>query len=118
MEIKELTQKQKDFLKNLFEIEELPEDMELEEFLASKGCKLYECLSCGKLVFHDNYEFWNLTDCCDDNSKLVEGGLLCEVCYSRTPENLKHWIFFRPTYYKDVSFLPPEGKIGQQKNKS
>ncbi len=41
---------------------------------------------------------------------LMEGGLLCEVSYSKTPENLKHWIFFRPTYYKDVSFLPPEVK--------
>lgn len=106
MKINELSARQKDFLKNVFELEELPESMDLEAFLRSKGCTLYECLGCGKLIFHDNYEFWNLTDCCDDNSKLVEGGVLCEVCYSKTPENLKHWIFFRPTYYKDVEFKP------------
>uniref|UniRef100_A0A7C2ZHX5 Uncharacterized protein n=1 Tax=Hydrogenobacter sp. TaxID=2152829 RepID=A0A7C2ZHX5_9AQUI len=105
MRIREFEERQKEFLKNVFELENLPEDMELEEFLASKGCRLYECLSCGKLIFHDNYEFWNLTDCCDDNSKLTQEGLLCEVCYSKTPENLKHWVFFKPTYYKEVEFI-------------
>ncbi|MCS7308534.1 MAG: hypothetical protein NZ526_08320, partial [Aquificaceae bacterium] len=78
---------------------------------SSKGCTLYRCLSCERLIFHDQHEFWNLSECCDDNSKLVEGGLLCEVCYSRTPENMKNWVFFRPTYYRDVDFDPPKGKI-------
>lgn len=110
MKVGELNTKQKDFLKSLFEVEELPEDMELEVFLSSKGCRLYRCLSCGRLIFHDNYEFWNLSDCCDDNSRLVESGLLCEVCYSRTPENMKDWILFRPTYCREVVFLPTEGK--------
>ncbi|MCS7262584.1 MAG: hypothetical protein N3C13_04175 [Aquificaceae bacterium] len=110
MKIQELQPKQKDFLKTVFELEVLPEEEELEEFLRSKGCELYACLSCGKLVFHDHYEFWNLSDCCDDNSKLVEGGLLCEVCYSRSPENMKHWILFKPTYYKEVEFRLPKDK--------
>ncbi|MFN3598473.1 MAG: hypothetical protein ACK4VK_01875 [Aquificaceae bacterium] len=103
MNIKDLNQKQVEFLKTILEVEELPED--LEGFLASKGYRVYECIGCGKLILHDNYEFWNLTDCCDDNSKLTERGLLCEVCYSKTPENMKHWIFFKPTYYKDVEFI-------------
>ncbi|SHK19232.1 hypothetical protein [Thermocrinis minervae] len=104
MKLKELSEKQREFLKTTFELDELDQELELEDFLASKGCKLYNCLSCGKLIFHDGYEFWNLTDCCDDNSKLVENGLLCEVCYSRTPENMKDWIFFRPTWVKNVDF--------------
>ncbi len=104
MKIYELSEKQREFLKTVFEIQELPEEKDLEEFLSSKSCKLYQCKSCGKLIFHDNYEFWNLTDCCDDNSKLVDDGLLCEVCYSKTAENLKDWIFFRPTWVKDVNF--------------
>ncbi|MCS7170729.1 MAG: hypothetical protein NZ851_00265 [Aquificaceae bacterium] len=104
MLVKDLEERQKEFLKTVFELEKLPEEMELEDFLSSKGCKLYSCLGCEKLIFHDNYEFWNLTECCDDNSKLTEKGLLCEVCYARTPENLKDWIFFKPTYYKDVEF--------------
>jgi len=104
MQLGELSERQREFLKTVFEIEELPLDQELEEFLNSKGCKLYSCLGCGKLIFHDNYEFWNLTDCCDDNSKLVEGGLLCEVCYGKSAENLKDWILFRPTYMKPVEF--------------
>ncbi|MFN3976087.1 MAG: hypothetical protein ACK4LT_03385 [Aquificaceae bacterium] len=108
MKIGELEERQREFLKNIFELESLQEEMELEEFLSSKGCRLYRCLSCGKLIFHDNYEFWNLTDCCDDNSKLTQEGLLCEVCYSKTLENLKHWIFFRPTYYREVEFIKPK----------
>jgi len=104
MLVRELSERQKEFLKTVFELEELPEDKELKEFLEERGCVLYECKGCGKLIFHDNYEFWNLTDCCDDNSKLVEGGVLCEVCYARTPENLKDWIFFRPAWYKRVDF--------------
>ena len=104
MLIKGLSGKQKEFLKNVFELEELPEDKELKEFLEEKGSALYECKGCGKLIFHDNYEFWNIMDCCDDNSKLVEGEVLCEVCYARTPENLKDWIFFRPTWYQKVDF--------------
>ena len=104
MLIKELTEKQKEFLKNVFVVEELHEEKELEEFLKEKNCVLYECKGCGRLIFHDNYEFWNLTDCCDDNSKLVEDGLLCEVCYARSPENIKHWIFFRPQWYNRVEF--------------
>lgn len=110
MKVSELTQRQKEFLKTVFELEELPEHMEVEELLSLKGCTLHRCVGCGKLIFHDGYEFWNLTDCCDDNSKLVEGGLLCEVCYSRTPENFKHWVFFRPTYYREVNFIPPQKK--------
>jgi len=104
MKLGELSQRQRDFLKGVFELEELPLDQELEEFLKAKGCKLYSCLGCGKLIFHDNYEFWNLSDCCDDNSKLVDGGLLCEVCYGKSAENLKDWIFFRPNYVKVVEF--------------
>ncbi len=104
MKVEELNQKQKEFLKMVFELEELSLDQELEEFLSSKGCKLYRCLGCGKLIFHDNYEFWNLSDCCDDNSKLVDGGLLCEVCYGRSAQNMKDWIFFKPTYLKTVEF--------------
>ncbi|RMH00562.1 MAG: hypothetical protein D6699_07575 [Aquificota bacterium] len=104
MKIGELSQRQVEFLKNVFELEEIDPSLELEEFLASKGCVLYACKGCGKLVFHDNYEFWNLSECCDDNSKLLPDGLLCEVCYARSPENFKHWVFFKPTYYKDVEF--------------
>ena len=104
MRLSDLNRRQREFLKNVFEIENLPEDVDLNEFLESKGCKLYQCIGCGKLIFHDNYEFWNLTDCCDDNSKLVERGLLCEVCYSKSPENLKNWIFFRPNWIRSVDF--------------
>ncbi len=104
MKLSELSERQREFLKGVFELERLPEDEDLVEFLEGRGCKLYECLGCGKFVFHDNYEFWNLSDCCDDNSKLVEGGLLCELCYSRSGENLKDWIFFKPTWMKDVDF--------------
>ena len=108
MKIKDLSHKQKEFLKNVFEIEDLPEEEELEVFLEKKGCKLYECIECGKLVFHDNYEFWNLSECCDDNSKLTPRGLLCEVCYSRSPENMRYWVMFKPSWYKDVDFEPPK----------
>ena len=106
MRISELSEKQREFLKNVFEVEELPQDMELSDFLKQKGCELYKCAECGKLVFHDNYEFWNLSECCDDNSKLTPRGLLCEVCYSRSPENMKHWVAFRPSWYKDIDFEP------------
>ncbi len=104
MRLEELSERQREFLLNVFEIEDLPLGQELEDFLASKGCKLYSCLGCGKLIFHDNYEFWNLSDCCDDNSKLVDEGLLCEVCYGKSPENLKDWILFKPTYINSVEF--------------
>ncbi|NPB07944.1 MAG: hypothetical protein GXN96_03340 [Aquificae bacterium] len=105
MLIKELSPKQKEFLKNIFELEELPEEKELEEFLEERGCRLYSCKECGKLVFHDNYEFWNLSECCDDNSKLLPTGeLLCEVCYSKSPENMKHWFFYRPPWLQKVDF--------------
>ncbi len=104
MRISELTERQREFLKTIFELEELPLEEEVESFLESKGCKLYTCDGCGKLVFHDNYEFWNLSECCDDNSKLTKEGLLCEVCYSRTPENMKDWLFFRPSWYQGVDF--------------
>ncbi|WP_448588527.1 hypothetical protein [Thermocrinis sp.] len=104
MRIKELSSRQMEFLKTVFEIDALPLEQDLEEFLESKGCKLYSCLACGKLIFHDNYEFWNLSECCDDNSKLIDGGLLCEVCYAKSPENLKDWVFFRPTYIKPMEF--------------
>ncbi|ADC89602.1 hypothetical protein Thal_0970 [Thermocrinis albus DSM 14484] len=103
MRLSELSDRQREFLKNIFELDHLP-DTTLEEFLKEKGCHLMECLGCGCLIFHDGYEFWNLTECCDDNSKLVEGGVLCEICYSRSAENLKHWIFFRPTFVKEVDF--------------
>lgn len=106
MLVRELSDKQKEFLKNVFELKELPEDTELRDFLKSMGCELYECIGCGNLVFHDNYEFWNLTECCDDNSKLTQRGLLCEVCYSRSPENMRYWISFKPSWYKDVDFNP------------
>ncbi|NPA32390.1 MAG: hypothetical protein GXO04_02050 [Aquificae bacterium] len=104
MKIKELSEKQKEFLKNIFEIDELPEEEELSRFLRERNCELYECLGCGKLIFHDNYEFWNLSDCCDDNSKLVRDGLLCEVCYAKSPENMRHWIMFLPSWYQRVDF--------------
>lgn len=110
MRIGELTEKQRDFLRTVFEEEYLPEDLELEEFLKGKGCELYSCISCGSLVFHDNYEFWNLTECCDDNSKLTPRGLLCEVCYSRSPENMKHWIMFKPQWHRNVEFEMGEGE--------
>jgi len=109
MRIKELSEKQKEFLKTVFSVNELPEESELGGFISQKGCKLMECVSCGKLIFHDDYEFWNLTDCCDDNSKITERGLLCEVCYSRSPENLRHWIMFKPTWYKNVEFEERKG---------
>jgi len=102
--VKDLEKRQKEFLKNVMELGELPEEEDLRSFLSSKGYTLYECKSCGKLIFHDGYEFWNLSECCDDNSKLVDDGLLCEVCYSKTFENLKHWIFFKPTWFKEVDF--------------
>ena len=104
MKVGDLSDKQKEFLKTVFELESLPEDEDLEAFLEEKGCKLYECISCGKLIFHDNYEFWNLTECCDDNSKITPKGLLCEVCYSKSPENLKHWIMYRPPWAQKVDF--------------
>ena len=106
MLIRDLSQKQKDFLRNVFDLKEIPEDQEIQEFLSEKGCTLYECIECGKLIFHDNYEFWNLTDCCDDNSKLTPRGLLCEVCYARSPENMKHWILFKPQWHRNVDFNP------------
>ncbi|MEN3033523.1 MAG: hypothetical protein ABDH18_00855 [Aquificaceae bacterium] len=108
MKITELTQKQIEFLKNVFEEDNLDITQDLEAFLNSKGCKLYRCKSCGVMVFHDNYEFWNLSECCDDNSKLVEDGLLCEVCYSRTYENFKSWVFFRPSHFRAVDFRLPK----------
>ncbi len=104
MKIRELSEKQVEFLKTVFELDSLPQDVELEEFLRSKDCVLYKCEGCGKLIFHDNYEFWNLSECCDDNSKLTETGLLCEVCYSKSPENMKDWLFFRPSWYQGVDF--------------
>lgn len=104
MLIKDLSEKQKEFLKNVFEVEVLPEEKDLKDFLEEKGCVLYECKGCGKLIFHDNYEFWNLTDCCDDNSKLVEDGVLCEVCYAKSPENMKYWLLFKPNWYQKVDF--------------
>ncbi len=106
MKLSDLSEKQREFLRNVFELESLPEEADLEEFLTEKGCKLYECIECGKLIFHDDYEFWNLSECCDDNSKITPKGLLCEVCYARSPENMKHWIAFRPSWYKDVDFNP------------
>ncbi len=106
MKLSDLSKKQREFLRNVFELESLPEETDLEEFLTEKGCKLYECIECGKLIFHDDYEFWNLSECCDDNSKITPKGLLCEVCYARSPENMKHWIAFRPSWYKDVDFNP------------
>ncbi|RLJ70571.1 hypothetical protein BCF55_0847 [Hydrogenivirga caldilitoris] len=106
MLISELSKKQRDFLKGVFELSELPEEAELREFLREKGCELYECMECGSLIFHDNYEFWNLSECCDDNSKLTQKGLLCEVCYAKSPENMKYWVAFRPSWYKDVDFNP------------
>jgi len=106
MRIAELSEKQKEFLKNVFELSELPEDRDLEDFLKERGCELYECIECGNLVFHDNYEFWNLSECCDDNSKLTPKGLLCEVCYSKSPENVRYWVMFKPSWYKDVDFDP------------
>ncbi len=106
MRIGELSEKQKEFLKGVFELETLPEDKELVEFLKERGCELYECMECGSLVFHDNYEFWNLSECCDDNSKLTPKGLLCEVCYSKSPENMKYWVMFKPSWYGSVDFNP------------
>ncbi len=103
MLIKELSRKQIEFLEGIFS-ENPPGEEELEDYLERKGCKLYQCISCQKLIFHDNYEFWNLTDCCDDNSKITPKGLLCEVCYARSPENMKHWILFKPSWYKNVEF--------------
>ena len=104
MRIGELSERQREFLKRVFEESSLQPDRELEDFLRSKGCELYECISCGSLVFHDNYEFWNLTECCDDNAKLTPRGLLCELCYSRSPENMRHWIMFKPRWYGNVDF--------------
>ncbi|WP_096600580.1 hypothetical protein [Hydrogenobacter hydrogenophilus] len=104
MKIRELTNQQKDFLKRILEVEDLPEGEDISAFLQLKGYTLYECINCGKLIFHDNYEFWNLSECCDDNSKLTDKGLICEVCYSKSFENLKDWVFFRPTWIKDVDF--------------
>ncbi|HIQ30861.1 MAG TPA: hypothetical protein EYH49_01675, partial [Aquifex aeolicus] len=85
MRLGELSKKQKEFLRTVFEEEDLREDKELGDFLKERGCELHECISCGKLIFHDGYEFWNLSECCDDNSKLTDRGLLCEVCYSKSP---------------------------------
>ncbi|MDQ7039009.1 MAG: hypothetical protein Q9N26_07430 [Aquificota bacterium] len=106
MKIRDLSERQREFLKNVFEMEELPLDKDLEEFLREKGCVLHRCISCGKMVFHDGYEFWNLSECCDDNSKITHRGLLCEVCYARSPENMKYWVFFRPSWYGNVEFDP------------
>lgn len=91
MRISELSEKQREFLKNVFELLELPENMELEDFLKERGCELYECVECGNLIFHDN-------------SKLTSKGLLCEVCYSKSPGSMRHWIMFKPSWYKDVDF--------------
>ncbi len=46
----ELSERQREFLKTVFELEHLPEDEELSEFLKSRGCKLYSCLGCGKFI--------------------------------------------------------------------
>ncbi|MEZ0360833.1 MAG: hypothetical protein ABWK04_02885 [Hydrogenobacter sp.] len=104
MRISELTQKQRKFLREVLGFENLPEDEHLDPFLGSRGFMLYRCNSCGKLIIHDGYEFWNLSECCDDNSKLMPEGVLCEVCYARSFENLKDWILFRPSWVKDVDF--------------
>ncbi len=104
MLIGDLSERQREFLKNVFELEDIPEDKELEDFLKERGCELHECISCGKLIFHDGYEFWNLSECCDDNSKITPKGLLCEVCYARSPENMKHWILFKPSWFGNVEF--------------
>lgn len=108
MKISELTKKQIEFLKNVLEEDILDLNQELEPFLSSKGYKLYNCKGCDVMIIHDNYEFWNLSECCDDNSKLTDDGLLCEVCYSKTYENLKHWVFFRPSHFKAVDFKMPK----------
>jgi len=106
MLIGELSERQKEFLKTVFDLRDLPENKDLEGFLEEKGCRLYRCIECGKMIFHDEYEFWNLSECCDDNSTITHRGLLCEVCYARSPENLKHWILFKPQWHKNVDFDP------------
>jgi hypothetical protein len=77
MQLRKLSEKQREVLKTVFEIEDLPLDQELEEFLNSKGCKFYSCLGCGKS------SYFTIT--------------MCEICYGKSAENLKDWILFRPT---------------------
>lgn len=75
------------------------------DIIDKKQYKLYFCKECEKLILHDNYEFWNITDCCDDNSKILEdGSLLCEVCYSKSFENALSWLKRRPEWAKEVTF--------------
>ncbi len=101
MEVGSLTERQREFLKSILEVEEIED---IESLIRSRGYSLYQCVSCGRRILHDGYEFWNLTDCCDDNSKLVNNGVICEACYSKSFENLKDWILFKPTWMKDVEF--------------
>ncbi len=97
------SKEQIEFLSNVLE-QELTEENALD-IINQKGYKLYECKSCGKLILHDNYEFWNISDCCDDNSKITEdGSLMCEVCYSKSVENMMSWLNRRPSWAHEVKF--------------
>lgn len=99
----DLSEKQIDFLRAVLDSPNASLE-ELLKIIEEKNYKLYNCELCGILILHDNYEFWNITDCCDDNSKLTENGILCEVCYSKSFENLKDWVFFKPDWAKPVKF--------------
>ncbi|GAB6077374.1 hypothetical protein [Hydrogenobaculum acidophilum] len=99
----EFSKGQLEFLSNILEQEVTNEN--IESILKAKNYKLYECKSCGKLILHDNYEFWNITECCDDNSKIMDDGtLMCEVCYSRSFDNMMSWLNRRPEWTKEVKF--------------
>jgi hypothetical protein len=99
----EFSKEQLGFLSNIFE-QDVTND-NFDEILKAKNYKLYQCTGCAKLILHDNYEFWNITECCDDNSKIMDDGtLMCEVCYSRSLENMMSWLNRRPEWAKEVKF--------------
>jgi len=99
----EFSKEQLEFLSNIFE-QDVTND-NFDEIIKAKNYKLYQCKNCGKLILHDNYEFWNITECCDDNAKIMDDGtLMCEVCYSRSLENMMSWLNRRPEWVKEVKF--------------
>ena len=104
MKLKDLSQKQREFLKGVFELEELPLNESLESFLRGRGYKLERCAICGSFIFHNSKEYWNLTECLDDNSRLTKEGLICELCYSNSPQHVKEWIFFKPPWIRNPKF--------------
>ncbi len=99
----EFNKDQLEFLSNILDQEITNENV--LDIINAKSYKLYVCKGCDKIILHDNYEFWNITECCDDNSKILDdGSLMCEVCYSKSFENMLSWLNRRPEWAKEVKF--------------